>query len=172
MERIERLAVECSAATIAVSQEDAASLVKGKRAAGPVIVVRNGAALPATGEAVDRAKHDLGSRIGDQAVVFLGSAHMPNIDAAHFIAERLAPKLPNVRFHLLGSVCSAILKAPSNVYLWGVVDDVTKSAVMQSCALALNPMQSGSGSNVKLADYLGNGLFVVTTEFGLRGYPA
>ena len=172
VERIERLAVEHSAATIAVSQEDAESLVKGKRAAGPVIVVRNGAALPAAGEAVDRAKHDLGSRIGDQAVVFLGSAHMPNVDAARFIVDRLAPALPNVRFHLMGSVCSSLPKAPTNVHLWGVVDEVTKSAVMQSCALALNPMQSGSGSNVKLADYLGNGLFVVTTDFGQRGYPA
>ena len=172
VERIERLAVEHSAATIAVSQEDAESLVKGKRAAGPVIVVRNGAALPAAGEAVDRAKHDLGSRIGDQAVVFLGSAHMPNVDAAQFIVDRLAPALPNVRFHLMGSVCRSIPKAPTNVHLWGVVDEVTKSAVMQFCALALNPMQSGSGSNVKLADYLGNGLFVVTTDFGLRGYPA
>ena len=172
VERIERLAVECSAATIAVSQEDAESLVKGKRAAGPVIVVRNGAALPAAGEAVERAKHDLGTRIGDQAVVFLGSAHMPNVEAARFIVDRLAPALPGVRFHLLGSVCSAIPKAPTNVHLWGVVDEVTKSAVMQSCALALNPMKSGSGSNVKLADYLGNGLFVVTTDFGQRGYPA
>lgn len=172
VERIERLAVEHSAATIAVSQEDAESLVKGKRAAGQVIVVRNGAAFPAAGEAVGRSKQDLGQRIGDQAVVFLGSAHMPNIDAARFIVDRLAPALPEVRFHVLGSVCSCLTKAPTNVHLWGVVDEVTKSAVMQSCALALNPMQSGSGSNVKLADYLGNGLFVVTTDFGQRGYPA
>lgn len=172
VERIERLAVEYSAATIAVSQEDAESLVKGKRAAGPVIVVRNGAAFPASGEAVERSKQDLGQRIGDQAVVFLGSAHLPNVDAARFIVDRLAPALPEVRFHLLGSVCNCLAKVPTNVHLWGVVDELTKSAVMQSCALALNPMQSGSGSNVKLADYLGNGLFVVTTDFGQRGYPA
>ena len=171
VERIERLAVECSAATIAVSREDAANLVKGKRTAGPVIVVRNGAAMPAAGEEVERAKQELSNRIGDRAVVFLGSAHPPNVEAAQFIVKRLAPQCPNVRFHLLGSVCSAILQAPANVHLWGVVDDVTKSAVMQSCVLALNTMNSGSGSNVKLADYLGNGLFVVTTEFGLRGYP-
>ena len=168
---IEHLAVERSAAIVAVSEEDAASLVKSKRTAGPVIVVPNGGATPATGQEVEDATQDLRGRIGDRAVVFLGSAHMPNVDAARFIAERLAIQCPEVRFHLVGSACTAILQAPANVHLWGVVDEVTKSAVMQSCLVALNPMSEGSGSNVKLADYLGNGLFVVTTEFGQRGYP-
>lgn len=172
VEHIERLAVERSSTTIAVSIEDAATLTKGKRASGPVLVVRNGAALPAAGEAVEQALRVVRSRIGDRAVVFLGSAHMPNVEAAQFIVERLAGQFSDLRFHFLGSVCSAILKKPANVYLWGVVNEATKSAVMQSCILALNPITLGSGSNVKLADYLGNGLFVVTTEFGRRGYPA
>lgn len=171
VEHIERLAVERAAATIAVSYEDAESLVKGKRTAGPVIVVRNGASQPANGTEVDQLKLSLCERIGDRAVVFLGSAHMPNVTSAKFIVEELAPKCPEVQFHLIGSVCSSVLRAPRNVHLWGVVDEVTKSAVMQSCAVALNPMSEGSGSNVKLADYLGSGLFVVTTEFGQRGYP-
>lgn len=171
VEAIERLAVECSAATIAVSQEDAEGLVCGKRTAGPVIVVRNGAAAPEVGEGVAKTKEMLRNKISDRSVVFLGSAHMPNVEAARHITERVAPQCKDVQFHLIGSVCGAILKAPPNLRLWGVVDDVTKSAVMQSCALAINPMLSGSGSNVKLADYLGNGLYVVTTEFGQRGYP-
>lgn len=172
VENIERLAVEYSAATIAVSVEDAKSLVRGKRTAGPVIVVRNGASMPAVGEEVERAKHLLREEIGDRAAVFLGSAHMPNVDAAKYITEQLAHQCPDVLFHILGSVCTAISNAPPNVHLWGIVDEVTKSAVMQSCDLALNPMGSGSGSNVKLADYLANGLFVVSTEFGIRGYPS
>lgn len=171
VKRIERLAVECSAATIAVSQEDAESLVKGKRASGPVIVVRNGASVPSDGSDVERVKQELYERIGERAVLFLGSAHMPNVEAAKFIVDLLAPELPDVRFHLMGSVCGTIVKIASNVHLWGVADEVTKGALMQSCALALNPMSSGSGSNVKLADYLANGLYVITTEFGQRGYP-
>ncbi|MDD3761029.1 MAG: glycosyltransferase [Acidithiobacillus sp.] len=171
VERIERLAVERSAVTIAVSREDAESLVKGKRTVGPVIVVPNGAAKPAVGTLVEDTQEELRDRIGDRAVIFVGSAHMPNVAAAQFIVEQLVSKCPDVRFHILGSVCSALERVPDNVHLWGVVDEATKSAVMQSCALALNPMLSGSGSNVKLADYLGNGLFVVSTKFGLRGYP-
>jgi glycosyltransferase involved in cell wall biosynthesis len=172
VEGIERLSVERSAATIAVSQDDAESLVQGKRTAGPVIVVRNGSTAPATGGDVECAKEDFHPRIGDRAVLFLGSAHIPNIESAHFILNDLAPKCPDVEFHLLGSICSSISNPPSNVYLWGVVDEVIKSAVMQSCKLALNPMTSGSGSNVKLADYIANGLFVISTEFGIRGYPS
>lgn len=171
VEHFERFAVECSAATIAVSHEDAESLVRGRRTAGPVIVVRNGAAAPETGEAVSKAQEALRGKIKDRSVVFLGSAHMPNVEAAQYITERIAPQCGDVEFHLIGSVCGAIHRVPTNVRLWGEVDDVTKSAVMQSCALAINPMLSGSGSNVKLADYLGNGLYVVSTEFGRRGYP-
>ncbi len=172
VESIERAAVEHAAATIAVSAEDAAGLVKGRSCSGPVIIVRNGAAEPASGPSVEQSKWDLRHKLGGRSVVFLGSAHMPNVEAAQYIIEYLAPALPDVTFHLVGSICGAIGDAPENVMLWGVVDETTKSAVMQSCALALNPMLSGSGSNVKLADYLGNGLFVVTTEFGQRGYPA
>jgi glycosyltransferase involved in cell wall biosynthesis len=171
VEILERHAVENSAATIAVSMEDAEALVKRKRSSGPVIVVRNGAAAPVQNEVVEEVKAKLNNQFDHRSVVFLGSAHMPNVDAARFITEKLAKQCPSVQFHILGSVCSTLFQVPRNVKLWGVVDDETKSAVMQSCALAINPMHSGSGSNVKLADYIGNGLYVVTTEFGQRGYP-
>ena len=52
-----------------------------------------------------------------------------------------------------------------------MVDENTKTAVMQQATLAVNPMSSGSGSNIKLADFIGNGLFTITTPFGARGYP-
>lgn len=171
VEALERFAVEHSAATVAVSREEAGSLVRGKRTSGPVIVVRNGAAAPESGAAVTDRQGALRGEIGDRSVVFLGSAHSPNVHAARYILEQIAPRCGDVRFHLVGSVCEAVRGGPDNVRLWGMVDDVTKSAVLQSCMLAINPVTSGSGSNVKLADYLGNGLYVVTTEFGRRGYP-
>jgi glycosyltransferase involved in cell wall biosynthesis len=170
IERIERLAVERSVATVAVSLDDAQSLVKGKQAAGEVIVVPNGAVMQVKDVADDRVLLELRKQVGMNSAVFLGSAHMPNIEAANFIVDKMAPRCPEVHFHLIGAVCDGVVNAPPNVHLWGEVDEETKVAVMQSCALALNPVVSGSGSNVKMADYLGRGLFVVTTEFGLRGY--
>jgi glycosyltransferase involved in cell wall biosynthesis len=170
--RVEREAVERSAVTIAVSQQDAKSIVLAKRTAGPVIVVRNGAATPETGDRVEEMQKALLGKVDASSVVFVGSAHVPNVEAANFIIKQIAPQCKNIQFHLLGSVCNSIHDKPANVYLWGVVDDTTKAAVMKLCAVAINPMLSGGGSNVKLADYIGNGLFVITTEMGQRGYPS
>ncbi|UXZ21266.1 glycosyltransferase [Pseudomonas sp. YeP6b] len=168
---LERAAVMRAALVVAVSREDADSLVQGIETAGPVRVIRNGASKAALPEPVLLAKHQ--KTIKRQSAVFLGSAHMPNVDAARFIVEVLAPTCPDIEFHLIGSVCSAIGSLEQkNIKLWGILDEDDKAAVMQSCAIAINPMIEGSGSNVKLADYLGNGLYVVTTEFGQRGYPS
>jgi glycosyltransferase involved in cell wall biosynthesis len=173
VERIERQAVECAAAIIAVSDDDAVGLLKGKRTAGSVIVIRNGADEPPSTEQLAPELAKLNNEISQRSVIFLGSAHMPNVESAKIIIERTAPACPGIEFHLIGSVCSALqMEMPKNVRLWGVLDESAKCAVMQSCAIAINPMVSGGGSNIKLADYIGNGLFVVTTEFGQRGYPA
>lgn len=170
VEEFERKAVEFSAVTIAVSDEDAESLSKNRRTAGPIIVVRNGSAPAAPLD--EEKKKQVQANMSVRSVVFLGSAHMPNVDSANYIVDHIAPACPDVEFHIIGSVCSSIgSKTARNVRLWGVLDDCEKSAVMQSCSIAINPMMSGSGSNVKLADYLANGLFVVTTVFGQRGYP-
>lgn len=168
---LERAAVKRAASVVAVSKDDAESLVRGVQTAGPIRVIRNGADKAAIPEPALLAK--MQKVIQQRSAVFLGSAHMPNVDAARFIVEVLAPGCPDIEFHVIGSVCSAIgSQEQKNVKLWGLLDEADKAAVMQSCAIAINPMMEGSGSNVKLADYLGNGLYVVTTEFGQRGYPA
>lgn len=171
--RVERLAVECSRATVAVSREDAEGLVRGKRGAGAVLVVPNGADMPATGPAVGAAARGMADAVGARAAVFVGSAHMPNVEAAQCLVREVAPRCPSISFHFVGSVCDALAQStlPRNVRLWGRLDDATKTALMQACQVALNPVVTGSGSNIKLADYLAHGLYVVTTAFGCRGYP-
>lgn len=167
---LERTAVERAAAVVAVSDDDALSLTCGVQTAGPMVVVRNGSEVPCLPDAADL--QSVMAQFSQPSAVFLGSAHPPNIEAVQFIVHTLAPACPDVQFHIIGGVCGAVnVRADSNVKLWGILDDSMKSAVMQSCTLAVNPMSSGSGSNVKLADFLGNGLHTVTTEFGQRGYP-
>lgn len=170
VQQIEQRAVEQAAAVIAVSEEDAASLSRSVRTAGPLVVVRNGAENPAV--PTQDELQEIAQQIRPRSAVFLGSAHPPNAEAARFIIQRLAAQCPDIQFHLIGSVCGSVGEGSrGNVRLWGVLDDQRKAAVMQSCRLALNPMSSGSGSNVKLADFFANGLFTITTEFGHRGYP-
>jgi len=36
--------------------------------------------------------------------------------------------------------------------------------------IALNPVFSGSGTNIKILDYLNHDLPVISTDFGMRGY--
>lgn len=167
---VEKKAVEYSAATIAVSDDDAHSLLVGKKTAGPMIVVRNGSQLPV--DITDSVYKHVTSKISKKSAVFLGSAHMPNVDAVNFLLKEVAPKCPDVQFNIVGSVCNSISVVPGkNVVMWGIVDEETKCAILQNSLFAVNPVISGSGSNIKLADFFANGLFVVSSKFGLRGYP-
>lgn len=170
-EHAESIAVQTSTLVVAVSEEDAQSFTLGRSEAAPIVVVRNGAHPPAS---IFEADADIvNRRVGPRSVVFIGSAHMPNVQSCRFIVEELAPSLPDVFFHLIGSAAvSAPKPKTDNVVIWGAVSDSMRSAIMSRCELAVNPMFSGSGSNIKLADFLGHGLHVVTTPFGRRGYPA
>ncbi len=61
-------------------------------------------------------------------VGFMGSAHPPNVEAARFILDTLAPALPELRFEFLGGVCHALGQpAAENVTLHWTVDEATKS---------------------------------------------
>jgi glycosyltransferase involved in cell wall biosynthesis len=103
--------------------------------------------------------------------LFVGSRHQPNVEAAEAIVE-LAGKLPEVTFLLLGGHCEplAARPRPRNVALMGRVDEATLAAVTTVANVALNPMRTGSGTNLKIATYFAVGLPVVTTPLGARGY--
>lgn len=167
---VEKNAVEKAAMTIAVSEDDAYSMLVGKRASGPMLVVRNGSQVPVS--ISESINEDVKSKLNAKSAVFLGSAHMPNVDAVNFLLQHVVPLCPDVQFNIVGSVCNAIaIKPAKNVVLWGVVDEETKCAILSNSLFAINPVITGSGSNIKLADFFANGLFVVSTGFGLRGYP-
>lgn len=102
--------------------------------------------------------------------LFVGSWHEPNIDAARLIVA-MARDLPTIDFLIVGSVCLAIEDEdrPRNIKLLGVLEDDVKELVGAVCDIALNPMQFGSGSNLKMFDYLSSGNPVLSTRFGARG---
>jgi glycosyltransferase involved in cell wall biosynthesis len=116
-------------------------------------------------------KRRFGMDPGQPLAIFVGSAHPPNIEAACFIRDRLAPALPSVQFGIAGSVCDAVASELRNLHRLGVLDDDDKARLYRACDVALNPVVSGAGTNLKLLEYLGAGLAVVTTPFGARGIP-
>jgi glycosyltransferase involved in cell wall biosynthesis len=108
---------------------------------------------------------------GHPVILFVGSAHKPNLDCMCFIRDLLAPAMPECFFLIIGSVCDAFRpRVPNNILLCGKVDEDCKAVLIRLANLAINPVACGSGSNLKLAEYLANRIPVVTTPFGARGY--
>jgi glycosyltransferase involved in cell wall biosynthesis len=83
----------------------------------------------------------------------------------------VAPQLPDVLFLLAGSHGEAFRDRllPRNVVFPGVVADRAKAALLGCVDVALNPMRTGSGTNLKLIEYLASGVPAVSTPFGVRG---
>ena len=114
-------------------------------------------------------KNKLG--LGKETIgVFMGSWHQPNLEACEYIFD-IASECPETKFLLMGSQCEYFRnkKIPRNVGLLGVVSDEVKATVFSAVDFALNPMMSGSGTNLKMFDYMASGLPIITTEFGTRG---
>lgn len=98
--------------------------------------------------------------------IFVGAFdYAPNRRAAEAIAETIAPACPDVQFLLVGRNPPAF-EAP-NVFAPGFVDDL--GAYLQYADVALCPLTLGSGTKLKMLDYLAAGLPVVTTPTGVQG---
>lgn len=107
---------------------------------------------------------------GQQTAIFLGSWHGPNLEAVEDILVQ-APKCPDTRFLIIGSVCLPFKERPlpANVELMGAVDMETRDLMLALADVALNPMRSGTGTNLKMLDYMAAGIPVVSSAFGARG---
>ncbi len=127
---------------------------------------------PADGETkrISRLRLGLDER---PTAIFLGSKYQPNVEAAVFIADELAPRLPAVQFVIAGGVgeglAEAVRSSNNPVRVTGYIDDTEKFAWLAAVDLAINPMFSGSGTNIKMFDFMAAGLPVVTTPVGARG---
>lgn len=104
--------------------------------------------------------------------VFFGSWHPPNIEAAKAIVA-IAPAVADTVFVLGGGHAPSIARRdlPTNVAAVGIVSDATKLALLRAATVALNPMVTGSGTNLKLVEALAAGAPVVSTRTGARGLP-
>lgn len=183
VDRVERAAVERAALVTACSAEDAARLAeRAERPVADIHVISNGARVPPTiASAHQRAgatrtwlrRFDRPGRTHEGIAVFLASFHGPNVDAARLICE-IAPDVPEALFVLGGGHGEALRRRPlpSNVVVTGMLAPRAKDAVLAAASVALNPMRLGSGTNLKVLEYLAAGVPVVSTPFGVRGLGA
>lgn len=102
--------------------------------------------------------------------VFSGSNFGPNIRALQFI-NQLASSFPEVDFIITGDMNNVISpqSLSVNVHLVGLLSQKKLEEIYRLADIGLNPMGSGSGSNVKVFTYMEAGIPVITTPLGARG---
>lgn len=101
---------------------------------------------------------------------FIGSNHPPNFEAVHFITHELAEQCPEVQFIIAGKCgipFSHIQKG--NIEWVDQVDEGLKLELFSTADIAINPMFSGAGTNIKTLEYLSAGLPLISTRVGARG---
>lgn len=135
-----------------------------------VTVIPNGIDLAAVDAA--RARAAAGRRPDPprlrRRAVYAGSDVVHNRHAVHAILRRVAPALEReVEFVILGPCARGVHEAGPNVRLdpGGEV-----AAYADPGTIGLLPVVGGSGSNLKLLQYLACGLSVLSTPFGTRGF--
>ena len=174
---VEQKAIAEAALIIACSQADAQQFhaLYGLEASR-VELVENGVdalAVPLMSEDVrDRVRAEVGLQ-NRFAALFAGSYHHPNLQAVDHIL-RWAAQNTSIVFMFLGSICDykPLKESPlGNVVRLGQVDETVKWVAFQIADIGLNPMELGSGTNVKMFEYAAARVPVLTTPFGARGIP-
>lgn len=116
------------------------------------------------------AKQKVGLSRDSIAAIFIGSDYQPNAEAVNFIVQTLAVELPSVKFVVAGGIGARFKKKlPPNVIITGSLNEEQKLNWLQAADIAINPMFSGSGTNIKMFDFMASGLPVVATAIGARG---
>lgn len=149
------------------------------------VIVPNGVDLHSVPFVTQTQRESIKKSLGlqdEKIVLFIGSWHQPNIEA---VAEifKMATTLPSYHFIIMGSVGNyfsaenlgtkekhlSIENLPNNVGFAGVTSDEEKEMYLSVADIAINPMLTGSGTNLKMLDYMANGIPVISTQVGARG---
>lgn len=187
VEAVELRAASGAALITACSAEDARTLTTmAGRPTADAVVVPNGTDCSAltppspearrrAGERWIRAFHEVrpASARVDTLAVFFGSWHPPNLMAAEIVMQ-VADRAPEVLFLLGGRHGEAFAahRPPPNVVFAGGISEAAKRTLLATAHVAINPMASGSGTNLKIIEYLAAGVPVVTSAVGARGLEA
>jgi glycosyltransferase involved in cell wall biosynthesis len=102
-------------------------------------------------------------------VIFVGSAHGPNVEGARRFLDVAQQSPPtDCQFLFVGRACEHLSgpHAP-NVMMLGPVESLSK--FYAAADIAINPVIRGAGTNVKMLEYMGAGLPTITTAIGARG---
>jgi glycosyltransferase involved in cell wall biosynthesis len=139
-----------------------------------ITVISSGCQLkaPLGQHAKKRVRAEMGLDPDSIVVVFHGTySFPPNREAIDTITDYIAPRFESdksVLFVLYGSEVPKFDLA--NVKSFGFVEDLHEA--LSAADIALVPIKSGSGTKLKLFDYMNAGLPIVATRKGIEGIRA
>lgn len=126
----------------------------------PMTLIPNGTDIPQ----INR-HHGFGSNV----ILFVGSAHPPNIGAALTLTT-LAKALPQYHFVIAGGCGNNLSPESDNVTVLGHVDAKMLDYLMRTAHVFMNPIAAGAGTSLKVARALSYALPVISSSVGARGY--
>ncbi|MFQ5790957.1 MAG: glycosyltransferase family 4 protein, partial [Acidobacteriota bacterium] len=101
-------------------------------------------------------------------VLFVGNYNfVPNREAAIYIAQTLAPSLPEANFLMVGADPPGEVLQEENVSMTGYVRDL--QSILETAAVCIAPLTHGSGTRLKILTYLAGGKAVVATTKASEG---
>jgi glycosyltransferase involved in cell wall biosynthesis len=170
---IERRAARSASQILCCSEQDRAHFASLSDAG--TIVVPNGIDPARFRDiASQRAslRAELGYTEGDRVIFFAASSFGPNVETFEwlqaFVAEHQALLARrNLHFLVVGSVSKQPLHRP-HLRSLGMVERVEPYFAVAD--FAFNGAFRGSGTNVKMAEFIAAGLPILTTVQGMRGY--
>jgi hypothetical protein len=167
-----------SKVVVAVSEEDARFYAKEAGCGERIIVIRNGINYsPRTS-----ASSEVSAIFDGPYFMFVGSAYPPNIEGFdHFVLKnRLYFLPPRKSLAVCGGASDGVFQLnrylghlgsySERVHFFPKVDDDTLTALKNAAHAFLLPIQTGGGSNLKTAEALVSGRWVITTSMALRSF--
>ena len=129
---------------------------------------------PATSEERQRNKAALGLE-GRPVGIFLGSGYAPNIISLRAITSALRNFRRDFVLLVVGSIGDHVqqeeFRSLTNCVFVGYVGDAEKRTLLATADVALHMITEGSGTNLKLFDYMAAGLPIIANPLGARGGP-
>ncbi len=171
--RLERLLIERAAHVFVCSRKDE-SRFKELYDADPdrMSLAVNGVAKPQQqhlSEPELLKRHPQLERFSRRAL-FSGSNVPHNVEAARFLIEKLAPAVKDRCAIVIHGGCAAPFRHIQRDNLILDPEHTTFVDYAIPGTIGLNPVEQGSGTNLKVLHLLAHGLPVVSTPFGMRGY--
>jgi glycosyltransferase involved in cell wall biosynthesis len=162
IKEMEKLVLSVSDAFTYCSKDDAKKIKSIYNIKKPSFYIPNGA----------EERYDVTNRLqGSNDILFIGSGHGPNVDAANSLIP-LAKEMSEYKFHIVGK-CGLQIEAartPKNFIIHGHVEEAEMDRMFRSFFAFINPMQSGSGTHLKVMRAMSYGIPIISSSMGLRGF--